>query len=73
MEEKIDFQYELSHRFWMGRITLQFAVESGKIKGCNCMVGCTESGFHTYTSEVSERIEVQKGKYLYGIGAFLVR
>ena len=30
------------------------------------MVGCTESGFHTYTSEVSERTEVQKGKYLYG-------
>ena len=44
-----------------------------KDQGCNCMVGCTESGFHTYTSEVSERIEVQKGKYLYGIGAFLVR
>lgn len=40
---KIDFQYELSHRFGWGGITLQFAVESGKINGCNCMVGCTES------------------------------
>ena len=29
---KIDFQYELSHRFGWGGITLQFAVESGKIK-----------------------------------------
>lgn len=29
---KIDFQYELSHRFRWGGITLQFAVESGKIK-----------------------------------------
>ena len=27
---KIDFQYELSHRFGWGGITLQFAVESGK-------------------------------------------
>ena len=29
---KIDFQYELSHRFSWGGINLQLAVESGKIK-----------------------------------------
>ena len=29
---KLDFQYELSHRFAWGGITMQFQVEAGKIK-----------------------------------------
>lgn len=43
---KIDFQYELSHRFGLGRDYTSVCSRTGKIKGCNCMVGCTESGFH---------------------------
>lgn len=70
---KIDFQYDAFPTVLDGE-GLHFSLRRiRKDQGCNCMVGCTESGFHTYTSEVSERIEVQKGKYLYGIGAFLVR
>lgn len=69
---KIDFQYELSHRFGWGGITLQFAVESGKIKDAIAWSDALNPDF-IHTLQVSERIEVQKGKYLYGIGAFLVR
>lgn len=34
------------------------------------MVGCTESGFHTYTSEVSERLKYRKESICTELGLF---